>query len=74
METDSHYDDCDGGLDCKCADRDAGRDGDALDRIQEMLRDPQWGVGMLEDIAEIVTGTGRTTKNYPDERPTWGRH
>lgn len=46
----------------------------ALDAIAEMLRDPQWGVGMLEDIAELVERTGRTTANYDDERSTWGRH
>lgn len=49
-------------------------DSTALKQIQEMLRDPDWGSGMLEDIAEIVEQTGRTTKNYPDERSTWGRH
>jgi hypothetical protein len=46
----------------------------ALDQIQEMLRDPEWGVGMLEDIAEIVNRTGRDTEDYPDGRSTWGRH
>lgn len=49
-------------------------DAAALDRIQHMLRDPEWGVGMLEDIAEIVTGTGREVKNLPGDPPTWGRH
>ena len=29
---------------------------------------------MLEDIADIVTWTGRVVENYPDERPTWDRH
>ena len=42
--------------------------------IAEWLRDPEWGVGMLEDIAEAVVATGRDIQNYPDERPTWGRH
>jgi hypothetical protein len=59
------------------ADRTPNKDGVdrvALNEIQEMLRDPQWGSGMLEDIAEIVNGTGRSTKNYPDDRSTWGRH
>lgn len=46
----------------------------ALDEIAEMLRDPDWGVGMLEDIADIVRRAGRSVENYPDERPTWGRH
>ena len=46
----------------------------ALDVIAEWLRDPEWGVGMLEDIAEAVVATGRDIQNYPDERPTWGRH
>ena len=49
-------------------------DKSAMDQIQEMLRDPEWGVGMLEDIADIVNRTGRTTDNYPDDRPTWDRH
>ena len=46
----------------------------ALDRIQEMLRDPEWGVGMLEDIAYLVNMTGRDVQNYPDGRSTWERH
>ena len=28
-------------------------DADALDAIAHMLRDPEWGVGMLEDIAPV---------------------
>ena len=52
----------------------AARDAAALDRIQEILRDPEWGSAMLEDIGEIVAGTGRPAENYPDDRPTWGRH
>lgn len=35
-------------------------DRDTLDAIADMLRDPQWGVGMLEDIAELVSCTGRS--------------
>ena len=31
----------------------------ALDRINAILSDPEWGVGMLEDICAIVRGTGR---------------
>lgn len=49
-------------------------DADALNRIQEILRDPDWGVGMLEDIAEIVGTTGRVCEDYPDGRSTWLRH
>jgi hypothetical protein len=59
---------------CDYADDGAARDAKALDAIQEMLRDPEWGTGMLEDIAGLVLGTGRTTDNYADNRPTWGRH
>jgi hypothetical protein len=47
---------------------------EALDAIQLMLRDPEWGVGMLEDIAEIVQRTGRSTDNLPGDPPTWARH
>jgi hypothetical protein len=50
------------------------RRGAALDVIAEMLRDPEWGVGMLEDIADLVRGTGRSVENYPDNRATWERH
>ena len=32
----------------------------ALDVIAHMLRDPEWGVGMLEDIADITSATGRS--------------
>lgn len=49
-------------------------DSKTLDAIAEMLRDPDWGVGMLEDIADLVRGSGRTVENYPDDRPTWDRH
>ena len=49
-------------------------DAPALDDIAEMLRDPDWGVGMLEDIAAIVSQTGRPTDSYPDESATWSRH
>ena len=31
----------------------------ALDAITEMLRDPEWSVGMLEDIADMTSATGR---------------
>lgn len=48
-------------------------DSDALDRIAQWLRDPDWGVGMLEDIAEVVARTGRDLSNDSGE-PTWERH
>jgi hypothetical protein len=35
-------------------------DAAALDALADMLRDPEWGVGMLEDIADLVTATGRS--------------
>lgn len=59
---------------CECGCDDQYRQAHALDAIAEMLRDPQWGAGMLEDIAELVQKTGRTVDNYPDERSTWIRH
>lgn len=49
-------------------------DAAALDSIAEILRDPEWGVGMLEDIAEAVRKTDRSVDNYPDDRSTWERH
>jgi len=49
-------------------------DTQAIETIAEMLRDPEWGVGMLEDIADIVRSTGRSVEDYPDGRQTWGRH
>jgi hypothetical protein len=52
----------------------ATRDASALDRIAGILRDPEWGVGMLEDIGEIVTGTGRSIASLPGNEPAWGRH
>lgn len=36
-------------------------DAEALDGIAALLQDPEWGVGMLEDINEWVTSTGRST-------------
>lgn len=44
----------------------------ALDRINHILSDPEWGVGMLEDICAIVRGTGRV--DVSEGRPTWDRH
>jgi hypothetical protein len=53
----------------------------ALDLIAHWLRDPDWGVGMLEDIAEVVATTGRTVAPITDPadsdspgRATWPRH
>ncbi|MDQ6796452.1 MAG: hypothetical protein M3011_00265, partial [Actinomycetota bacterium] len=43
----------------------------ALDAIAHMLSDPDWGAGMLEDIAELVNRTGRSTEG---DEPTWDRH
>jgi hypothetical protein len=55
---------------CNGENQPAGGDADrkALNEIAEMLRDPRWGLGMLEDIAEILARTGRSVKNYPDDR------
>ena len=56
-------------------------DDDALDLIAHWLRDPDWGVGMLEDIAAVVATTGRDLAALPDPtdptspgRSTWPRH
>jgi hypothetical protein len=49
-------------------------DGRVLTQIAEWLRNPEWAVGMLEDIAAEVHKTGRFTHDYPDRRSTWGRH
>jgi hypothetical protein len=53
----------------------------ALDLIAHWLRDPDWGVGMLEDIAAVVATTGRELASItdPDDptspgRSTWPRH
>jgi hypothetical protein len=53
----------------------------ALDQVAYMLCDPQWGAGMLEDIADLVRATGRSVENIPDpDDPesegisTWARH
>ena len=48
-------------------------DAPTLDMIAEMLADPEWGVGMLEDIADLVKRTGRSMAN-PTEISTWDRH
>jgi len=49
-------------------------DADALDAIATMLRDPDWAPGMLEDIAELVSHTGRDCITPEDGEPTWNRH
>ncbi|MCL4423103.1 MAG: hypothetical protein M1115_08065 [Actinobacteria bacterium] len=49
------------------------KDGAALDQIAHILCDPEWGVGMLEDIAHILTQSGRSLENRSSER-TWERH
>ena len=41
-------------------------DAAALDLIAHWLRDPDWGVGMLEDIAAVVSTTGRDCGSVPD--------
>jgi hypothetical protein len=46
---------------------------EALDAITRIFRDPQWGVGMLEDIAETVASTGRNLES-PNEDSTCERH
>jgi hypothetical protein len=51
---------------------DATSDARALDAIAEILRDPDWAAGMLEDIAAIVGDTGRDVGG--DGTPTWDRH
>ncbi len=50
-----------------------GRDAVALDTIAAILRDPEWGAGMLEDIADVVASTGRSLANASGEA-TWARH
>jgi hypothetical protein len=48
----------------------AATDKTALDKINYMLSEPDWGVGMLEDICAIVRRTGRT--EVPGA--SWDRH
>lgn len=53
-------------------------DQQALAGIAEMLCDPEWGVGMLEDIADIIRATGRSVEDIigadGESVSTWGRH
>ena len=51
----------------------ASDDATALDAIAHILRDPDWGVGILEDVAAIVHDTGRSLDN-PTGEATWMRH
>lgn len=44
----------------------------ALDEIALMLCDPEWGAGMLEDIAFLISRTGRDVDG--DGSATWVRH
>lgn len=62
------------GVDQPNAKPDRNEDCLTLDKIQEILRDPDWGVGMLEDIGDLVGRTGRSIEDYPDGRSTWERH
>lgn len=48
-------------------------DSEALDAIARMLQDPEWGSGMLEDVAEITAATGRDVEG-DGETDTWDRH
>jgi len=41
-----------------------------LEQIRWMLSDPDWGVGMLEDIAAIVA----PIPDNPNDEPRWSRH
>jgi hypothetical protein len=47
-------------------------DDQALDVIARWMQDPDWGVGMLEDICDVVARTGRDVEG--DGQPTWDRH
>lgn len=49
-----------------------GNERDALDEVARILRDPDWGVGMLEDISQLVAFTGRDVDG--DGSKTWDRH
>ena len=55
-------------LECKVDDFKAKLDvaSKALDRIAWILATPEWSVGMLEDIAEIVEKTGHEHAPHED--------
>jgi hypothetical protein len=44
----------------------AARDAAQLDQIATWLQDPDWGVGMLEDIADRINTSGRVIYNPQD--------
>jgi len=48
----------------------AKRNARALDNLAVMFQDPEWGSGMLEDVAEQVGATGRPLEVY-DEDGDW---
>ena len=68
----------------RAGEHEAGRtdtDQRVLNAVAWMLCDPEWGAGMLEDIADLVRQTGRSVDNIPDpDDPeseglaTWERH
>jgi hypothetical protein len=60
------------GLQAPARQRRAATDAAALDHIATILRDPEWGLGMLEDIADLVTETGRDVAGNGES--TWDRH
>lgn len=52
-------------------------DAEALNQIATMLQDPDWGVGMLEDIAAIVDRAGYSVDTQyvnGEAVRTWDRH
>jgi len=45
----------------------AKRNARVLDNLAVMFQDPEWGSGMLEDVAEQVGSTGRPLDTYDDD-------
>lgn len=45
----------------------AQRNARALDTLAVMFQDPEWSSGMLEDVAEQVSATGRPLEVYDDD-------
>jgi len=45
----------------------AKRNARVLDNLAVMFQDPEWGSGMLEDVAEQVGSTGRPLEVYDDD-------
>lgn len=69
--------DADGSVDDLIAYKDAledayAADARALDRINVILSEPSWSVGMLEDFAAIVADTGR--EPVPREQRNYVHH